>query len=61
MKKEFVEDELDTLCRQLAAVKNKYDELALKASADKEVIPEIRQNLAKQIDLNGWIGCISCI
>ena len=56
MKKEFLEDELDALRAQLAAVRNKYEELVLKASADKELITEIRQNLAKQIDLNGWIG-----
>jgi hypothetical protein len=56
MKKEFLEDELDALRCQLVAVRNKYNELFLKASADKELIPEIRQNLAKQIDLNGWIG-----
>ena len=56
MKKEFLEDELDALRRQLVAVKNQYDELVLKASANKEFIPEIRQNLAKQIDLNGRIG-----
>jgi len=53
MKKEFLEDELDALRRQLVAVRNKYDELVLKASADKELIPQIRQNLAQQIDLNG--------
>jgi hypothetical protein len=56
MKKEFLEDELDALRHQLVAVRNKYDELVLKASADKELIPQIRQNLAQQIDLNGWIG-----
>ena len=56
MKKEFLEDELDALRRQLVAVRNKYDELVLKASADKELIPQIRQNLAQQIELNGWIG-----
>lgn len=56
MEKEFLEDELDALRRQLVAVRNKYDELVLKASADKEIIPQIRQNLAQQIDLNGWIG-----
>ena len=56
MKKEFLADELDALCRQLLAVKNKYDELVLQAAADKELIPQIRQNLAQQIDLNGWIG-----
>lgn len=56
MKKEFLEDKLNALRGQLVALRNKYDELVLKASADKERIPEIRQNLAKQIDLNGWIG-----
>jgi hypothetical protein len=56
MKKEFLEDELDALRCQLAAVRKKYEELALRASADRELISQIRQNLVQQIDLNGWIG-----
>ena len=46
MKKEFLEDELEALRCQLVAVRNQYDELVLKASADQEIIPQIRQNLA---------------
>lgn len=55
MKKEL-EAELDALHLRLMAVKKNYDELASKASENKELIPEIRRNLAQQIDLNGWIG-----
>ena len=31
-------------------------ELILSASADKQLITQIRQNLAQQIDLNGQVG-----
>src|ERR1043165_5036275 len=56
MKKEILEAELDALRRQLVAVKNKYAELVLEASADRALILQIRQNLAQQIDLNGRMG-----
>ncbi|HLO15636.1 MAG TPA: hypothetical protein VK206_12450 [Anaerolineales bacterium] len=54
--KKNLEIELDALHAQLVAMKKKYDELASKALENQELIPEIRRNLAKQIDLNGWLG-----
>ena len=51
-----LENKLDTFQLQLAAVRLQYDELAPRASENKELIPEVRRNLARQIDLNGWLG-----